>query len=267
MKYLHIGFKVLESFLRQLSQTSGVSQKLAVIETLLLSGKNFRTIFIRNVQMPKNQLHEQAKLVKAQFAALFIQIAENSTPESRELALKLLKGLFGPNSFTHFSAKKSQDLVSPLAGQLDKDQVQDYIESWLLRLLSSPNVKEFYPEEGTGSNVDEREKESILQKQQQIQQFALTQLSSIPQIFKDNLTSQHIMLVLNLLVKTAYLRSETTEMQSSAQFKLFALVGQLSKISLPGSGLRKGYCKANELWCMRVNKLANKVVADGGEDE
>lgn len=175
--------------------------------------------------MPKNQLHEQGKLLKAQFATLFTQIAEDSSSESRKLALKLLKGLFGPNSFTHFSARKSQDLVGPLAGQLDKDQIQDYIENWLLHLLSSPNVKEFYPEEDTGNNIDERAKESIFQKQQQIQQFALAQLSSIPQIFKENLSSQHIMLVLNLLVKTAYLKSESGEIQRSAQFKLFALVG------------------------------------------
>jgi len=26
--------------------------------------------------------------------------------------------------------------------------------------------------------------------------------------------------------------------------------------------LRKGFCKDNELWCMRVNKLVNKVVSE-----
>lgn len=50
-------------------------------------------------------------------------MTEESSDESKDLALRLLKGLFGPNSFTHFSAKKNQDLLIPLAGQLDKDQI------------------------------------------------------------------------------------------------------------------------------------------------
>ena len=79
------------------------------------------------------------------------------------------------------------------------------------------------------------------------------------------LTPQHIMLALNLLVKTAYLAPTTAKNQenaSSAQFKLFGLLNQLQKTSLPGSSLRKGFCKDGELWCMRVNKLVNKVVAE-----
>ena len=79
------------------------------------------------------------------------------------------------------------------------------------------------------------------------------------------LKSQHILLALNLLVKAAYLGPNGTknqELQNGAQFKLFSLVSQLQKTSLPGSSLRKGFCKDGELWCMRVNKLVNKVVGE-----
>jgi hypothetical protein len=38
-------------------------------------------------------------------------------------------------------------------------------------------------------------------------------------------------------------------------------------MSIAGSGLRKGYCKENELWCLRVNKLANKVVGDNATED
>jgi len=128
-------------------------------------------------------------------------------------------------------------------------------------MLLTPTVKDFYPEQGEDTD------DSIFQKKLQIQQFALSQLASMPSLFKDRLTSQHVMLVLNLLVKAAYLKSDNNEIQSSAQFKLFGLVGQLQKVSLQGSGLRKGYCKENELWCMRVNKLANKVMEDADESD
>lgn len=53
-KYLHIGLKMVESLLKQARSSSTPKQRLAIVETLLLRNNNFRTIFIRNVQMPKN---------------------------------------------------------------------------------------------------------------------------------------------------------------------------------------------------------------------
>lgn len=68
------------------------------------------------------------------------------------------------------------------------------------------------------------------------------------------------MLVLNLLVRVAYLEKQNAELQKSAQFKLFTLISQLQKTTLPD--LKRGHCKENELWVMRVNKLTNKIMND-----
>lgn len=78
-------------------------------------------------------------------------------------------------------------------------------------MLSAPNAKEFYPEESTDAPNEDRDQDSTLQKQLTIQQFALAQLASMPVFFKNTLSSQHVMLVLNLLVKTAYLQTENNE--------------------------------------------------------
>jgi hypothetical protein len=55
--------------------------------------------------MPKNQLHDVAKKVKEQLVALFEMVGKSE--EGSELSYTLLKTLFGPNSFTHFSVKKN----------------------------------------------------------------------------------------------------------------------------------------------------------------
>lgn len=113
----------------------------------------------------------------------------------------------------------------------------------------------------------------MAQKKLSVQLFALGQISNLTSLFRENgqLTLQHIMMALNLLVKGAYLGQANSEFQNNAQFKLFSLISQLQKFQLPGSSLRKGYCKDHELWIMRVNKLANKIVSERndetGEDE
>lgn len=90
----------------------------------------------------------------------------------------------------------------------------------------------------------------------------MNQLCQITNLFKDsgNLAVSHIMMSLNVLAMTAFIPGSSLEIQTSAQFKLFALVGQLHKFKLPGSELRKGYCKPNELWIMRVAKLVQKIL-------
>lgn len=122
MKFLHIGLKMTEAMLKQLVAMEGAeSLKMKVAQTLLLKFDGFRTMLVRNVNMPKNQLHEAAKDVKTQIVALLEQLKTNAGEEARGIAFELIKGLFGPNSFTHFSSKKSQDILTPLCSMLDAD--------------------------------------------------------------------------------------------------------------------------------------------------
>ena len=69
-------------------------------------------MFVKNVQIPTNQLHEVAKNVKVELIDCLKSLKENKTKESGKLAHNLIKNLFGPNSFTHFSAKKNFDIMS-----------------------------------------------------------------------------------------------------------------------------------------------------------
>ena len=77
------------------------------------------------------------------------------------------------------------------------------------------------------------------------------------------------MIALNLLVKSSYLASSTEKLEGTqeAQYKLFYMVGLLSKYIVNDG--KKGCCKDSALWCMRVNKLVNKMVKEGtqGEEE
>jgi len=73
LKYLHAGLKIVETILVQLQGMAGSKNmvlKQKIVETLLLGSPNFRSILVRNVQMPKNQLHEAASQVKAQIVAI-----------------------------------------------------------------------------------------------------------------------------------------------------------------------------------------------------
>jgi hypothetical protein len=74
---------------------------------MLLENSNFRNIFVKNVQIPTNQLHDAAKSVKEQLIEVLKSLNEKKSSEASELAHDLIKNLFGPNSFTHFSAKKN----------------------------------------------------------------------------------------------------------------------------------------------------------------
>ena len=73
LKYLHAGLKIVETILVQLHGMAGSKHmvlKQKIVETLLLGSPNFRFVLVRNVQMPKNQLHEAASQVKAQIVAI-----------------------------------------------------------------------------------------------------------------------------------------------------------------------------------------------------
>ena len=208
-KYLHSGLKIVENILTML-KTQDTQTKVKVLETLF-ENKGFTGVLIRNVQMPKNQLHDMAKLVKIQLVDVLTQLKENPDKKTKEFFYKLLKDLFGPNSFSHFSAKKNQDIMLPLSNSLSSDHISDYIESWLSGMYSSPDLAVFYP----GCSED-----SVDQKRSAIKQFALTQLSSITQIFSE-VTPQHVMFALNVLVKAAYIKENDS--------KIFGFIGQLQK--------------------------------------
>ena len=57
LKYLHVGLKIVETILKQvqeMSSSKNTALKQKIVETLLLGSPNFRSVLIRNVQMPKN---------------------------------------------------------------------------------------------------------------------------------------------------------------------------------------------------------------------
>lgn len=126
------------------------SPRGVVIEQLLLQSKNFRDVLVRNVQMQKNQLHEQAKVVKEHLVELL------KKSDDTEVQFKLLKAIFGPNTFTHLSVKKNMDVIAPICEKLDSDQITKYIQGWLCEMYDSPDLKEFYPDD---TQDDEHEDE------------------------------------------------------------------------------------------------------------
>ena len=157
MKFLHIGFKIAEAMLKELIKMSGnEALKMKVAQILLLKFEGFRTMLCRNVNMPKNQLNEVAKDVKVQIVALLEQLKTNLSQDVRNAALDLIKGLFGPNSFTHFSSKKNMDVLNPLCSMLNEDQITSYIE-YLSDITSKPSIREFYPNEDSHANSDDNE--------------------------------------------------------------------------------------------------------------
>jgi hypothetical protein len=151
--------------------------------------------------MPKNQLHDMAKQVKVQIVEVLEQLKVKPSEKTKELFYKLLKKLFGPNSFSHFSSKKNQDIMMPLCSVLSEEQTSDYIENWLSSMYTKPDLQEFYYR----STED-----SIVQKHTAIKQFALTQLASITQLFKE-LTAQQVMITLNVLTKAAFLKNSDSK--------------------------------------------------------
>lgn len=147
----------------------------------------------------------------------------------------------------------------------------NYIENTLISSFDSPCLDTFYPDDTGNSSSDS-------QKKLQVQLFALSQAACLSQTFKPPaLLPQHLMLAMNLLVRAAFLDNasaspeHTTELQATAQSKLFGLVGSLSKVKLTAEG-RKGECKEGELWIARLNKLICKIIkaeeqGSGNEDE
>ena len=116
-KLLHIGLRIVESVFQMLSRheegPSTAMIRAKFVEVMLKDSPNFKCLFVRNVQTPKNQLHEAAKEVKKAIIVVLNQVkeaclqAKDDSDQRRDLFLTLLKQLFGPNSLTHFSPKKN----------------------------------------------------------------------------------------------------------------------------------------------------------------
>jgi hypothetical protein len=128
MKYLHIGFKIVEAILEEVNRMENWQFAIVVVKSLLLKYSNFKSMLVRNVQMTKNQLHQVSSSVKKQLIITLDHLKSKSTDEDRSLFSDLLKSIFGPNTFTHFSPKKNNDLLGPICALLDDEQITSYIE-------------------------------------------------------------------------------------------------------------------------------------------
>lgn len=77
MKYLHIGMKMTEQMLHHINTLmDDKTVKISVLRHLLLKFKNFRVLLVRNVQMPKNQLHQVCMEVKQQIKTMLNSLKE-----------------------------------------------------------------------------------------------------------------------------------------------------------------------------------------------
>ena len=90
-----------------------------IIEELLLKSSNFKNLLIKNVQIPQNQLHQVAKELKDNIVKVITQLPLTPSQDaSDDLPLQLLITLFGPNTFTHLSTKKNQDILFPITSRI-----------------------------------------------------------------------------------------------------------------------------------------------------
>ena len=86
---------------------------------------------------------------------LVVKVKEKHGSKVKDLFMEVLKNCFGPNSFTHFSPKKNQDLMLPLASVLSSDDITAYIDQWLCSNYFEPNLDHFYhSEDSTPQKVD-----------------------------------------------------------------------------------------------------------------
>lgn len=101
LKLLHIGLRIVESVFKHLSALGGGQRafktKAKMIEIVLKDSPNFRALLVKNVQMPKNQLHDTAKDVKKAIIVVIEQVkvacleSEDGEQACRDLFLTLLR--------------------------------------------------------------------------------------------------------------------------------------------------------------------------------
>jgi len=96
LKYLHIGFKLVSEILGKLSKECQSKKKSRrdvikeVLTDLLLKNSNFRDVLIKNVQMPKNTLHDIAKEVKGHVVSLLEKLKAPAEERGDQFFLDLL---------------------------------------------------------------------------------------------------------------------------------------------------------------------------------
>jgi len=81
LKYLHIGLRIVEVVFKKLATLEGpksIKIKAKVIGMMLRDSENFRGVLVRNVQTPKNQLHEAAKEAKVAVVQVLNQIKDSA---------------------------------------------------------------------------------------------------------------------------------------------------------------------------------------------
>lgn len=101
LKLLHIGLSIVQSVFKHLSALEGGQRafktKTKIIEIVLKESANFRALLVKNVQMPKNQLHDTAKDVKKAIIVVIESVkaacleSEDVEHACRDLFLTLLK--------------------------------------------------------------------------------------------------------------------------------------------------------------------------------
>ena len=234
MKFIHIGFKIVEAILQEVSKSHDAKLKAVVIRSLLLKFTGFKNTLVKNLHLPKNQLHEVSIQVKKQIVQILEQLKDSKDSETSDLFFELLTSIFGPNIFSHFSPKKNSDLMTPLCSHLDDSQITKYIEH-LQQVIEKPDLNTFYPlTEQEDKEIELALKQTASQKTSQIKLYGLKQLSLILVLFKDTVTTTHIMISLNILTMQGFLPGQEAEVQASAQFKMFSLVGNLHRFSVSG---------------------------------
>ena len=91
---MHIGLKLADMIFEIMTQSSsvGVNKFLSYV---LKKCTNFRSIFVKNVQMSKNQLHTVALEVKSSLIKLLEKMQNGD--ETSKLCSSVLRHVFGPN--------------------------------------------------------------------------------------------------------------------------------------------------------------------------
>ena len=94
---MHIGLKLADMIFEIMTQSSsvGVNKFLTYV---LKKCTNFRSIFVKNVQMSKNQLHTVALEVKSSLIKLLGKM--QNSDETSKLCSSVLRHVFGPNPFS-----------------------------------------------------------------------------------------------------------------------------------------------------------------------
>ena len=139
---------------------------------------------------------------------------------------------------------------------MDEESVTEYL-ILMRKQYETPVVQEHFATES--SNQDNKNEH----RTEAIRSYSLSQVAQAPSIFRHCLQSNHIKLCLQVLIPVAFAaESETPNLKTQAQFKLFTLIDMLQKLKLGGTA-KKGFVKDSEnLWLLYVNNKVNAVIKE-----